>query len=144
MAITFHPRKGQILMCDFSIGFKEPEMVKKRPVIVISPPMEGRSNIVTVAAMSTAVPKKIMPYHYQVPKASMPQLGTFQEKNTWLKGDMIYAVGFHRLELIRLNKKDPNTGKRVYFDRRLGKEQMNKIYTCVLHGLSLGAVSEFL
>ncbi|EHN5985923.1 type II toxin-antitoxin system PemK/MazF family toxin, partial [Salmonella enterica] len=49
MPITHHPKPGQILLCDFSQGFKEPEMIKpSRPVIVLSGSMPGRANLVTV------------------------------------------------------------------------------------------------
>lgn len=144
MAITFHPKPGQILMCDFSSGFKEPEMIKKRPVVVITPTIKGREKLVTVLPLSTSEPDPVMPYHYKIPKASMPQLGHFQERNTWVKGDMIYTAGFHRLDLIRLNKKDPGTGKRAYFNQKLGREQMKSIYTCMLHGLNLGDLSQHL
>ncbi|RDX36625.1 type II toxin-antitoxin system PemK/MazF family toxin [Kangiella sp. HD9-110m-PIT-SAG07] len=105
MAIKFHPKVGQLLLCDFSVGFKEPEMVKnKRPVVVISPSMAGRQNLVTVVALSTKEPEKLLNYHYKLPKNSMPQLGRFQTSDTWLKGDMIYTVGFHRLNLILSTK----------------------------------------
>lgn len=58
MAITFHPSPGQILLCDFSTGFKETEMVKnKRPVIVISGAIADRSDLVTIAPLSTVQPK---------------------------------------------------------------------------------------
>jgi uncharacterized protein YifN (PemK superfamily) len=127
LAIIFHPRVGLILQCDFSSGFKEPEMVKKRPVIVLTPSMKGRVKLVTVLALSTQKPNPKELFHYKLPKASMPQLGRFQEKDTWVKGDMIYTVGFHRLDLIQLGKKDPNTGKRLYFDKRLGRDQCSGI-----------------
>ncbi len=145
MAIEFHPRIGQILLCDFSMGFKEPEMVKsKRPVLVISPAIAGRSDLVTILALSTSPPEPVRSYHYKIPKNSMPQLGRFQEKDTWLKGDMIYTVGFHRLDLIRLNKKHPTTGKRQYYQSRLGRDQMQEVYKCILHGLNLGQLGEHL
>jgi uncharacterized protein YifN (PemK superfamily) len=79
-----------------------------------------------------------MPYHYKIPKSSMPQLGRFQEKDTWLKADMIYTVGFHRLDLIRLNKRNPENGKRIYYQNKLGRAQMSAVYKCMLHGLNLG------
>ena len=120
-------------------------MVKNhRPVIVLSPPISGRSNLVTILALSTSCPSPIMPYHYKLPKASMPQLGRFQEKDTWVKADMIYTVGFHRLDLIRLGKRDVNTGKRLYFRQKLGREQMTEIYKCMLHGLNLGQLGKHL
>ena len=37
MALKYPPRPGTLWMCDFDTGFKPPEMVKKRPVVVISP-----------------------------------------------------------------------------------------------------------
>ena len=141
MAINHHPKAGQILLCDFSQGFKEPEMIKKRPVLVITPPFSERPNLVTVLALSTKQPNKIMNYHYKIPKNSMPQIDKYQSSETWLKGDMIYTVGFHRLERIKLGKRDKNTGKRVYFDNKLGREQMREIYSCALYGLNLGRLS---
>lgn len=137
MAIIFHPRPGQILLCDFSQGFKEPEMVKsKRPVIILTGAITGRANLVTVAPLSTVEPEPIQPYHYKIPKRSMPMLGKFQDSDSWLKGDMIYTVGFHRLDAIQLGKKSLD-GKRLYFLDRLGKDQMKQIYQCILHGLNL-------
>ena len=145
MAITFHPRAGQILLCDFSQGFKEPEMVKShRPVVVLTPPIVGRAELVTVLALSTKEPDKIMPFHYKIPRNSMPQLRRFQENDTWVKGDMIYTAGFHRLDLIRLGKRDSTTGKRLYFTQKLGRGQMKDIYSCALHGLNLGQLSQHL
>lgn len=83
MAITFHPHPGQILLCDFSQGFKEPEMVKShRPVVVLTAQMVGRANLVTVLALSTKEPDNIMSFHYKIPRQSMPQLGRFQENDT--------------------------------------------------------------
>ena len=74
----------------------------------------------------------------------MPQLGRFQQSDSWLKGDMIYTVGFHRLDLIRLGKKNPQTGKREYFNKRLRRDQMNEIYRCILNGMNLGNLGNYL
>lgn len=83
MAIKFHPRAGQILPCDFSTGFKTPEMVKhNRPVVVISKPNKQSSELVTVLPLSTQRPHVILPYHYLIPKNSMPQLRRFQKSDT--------------------------------------------------------------
>lgn len=138
MPITIHPKVGQILLCDFSTGFKEPEMIKSmRPVIVVAPQIQGRGDLVTIVALSTVAPSPVMAFHYKLPMQSMPQLNRFQEKDTWVKGDMIYTVGFHRLDLIKLGKRDPQSGKRIYFTQRLGRDQMTQIYKCMLHGLNL-------
>lgn len=144
VAIIFHPKVGQILMCDFSKGFEEPEMVKKRPVLVVAPSIVGRGKLVTIICLSTTEPNPKQNYHYVLPKSSLPQLGNFQSKDTWVKADMIYTVGFNRLEAIRLGKRDPNTNKRVYFTDRLGRENMKGIYNCLLCGLNLGGLSKHL
>lgn len=143
MALTFHPKVGQILFCDFSQGFKEPEMVKKRPVIVLVSAIQGRSDLATVVPLSTVEPNPPQLYHYKLLKQSMPMIGKFQDSDSWIKGDMVYTVGFHRLDLILLGKRAPN-GKREYFKNRLGRDQMKQIYQCVLHGLNLGHLSNYL
>lgn len=136
MPITFHPKVGQLLLCDFSKGFKEPEMVKSsRPVIVLSGFIPGRSNLATVVACSTVAPDTVRSYHYKLPEQSTPKCKHFMGRDTWIKGDMIYTVGYHRLDLILMSK--DNCGKRVYFDQRLGKEQMSEIYRCVLNGIGM-------
>ncbi len=120
-------------------------MIKNhRPVVVLTPPITGRAKLVTVLALSTKMPEKTMPFHYKIPRNSMPQVGRFQQNDTWVKGDMIYTAGFHRLDLIRLGKKDSKTGKRLYFTQRLGREQMREVYSCALHGLNLGQLSQHL
>lgn len=48
---------------------------------------------------------------------------------------MVYTVGFHRLNLIQTGK--DHQGKRLYFSQCLGKEQINEIRRCVLHGLGM-------
>jgi mRNA interferase MazF len=143
MPLRYHPRPGQILMCDFSKGFVAPEMVKTRPVVVLSPTMEGRQNIVTIVPLSSTKPEKIMPFHCQLPKSSLPMINIFQEQDTWVKGDMIYSVGFSRLEPIRLGRRQSD-GKREYFTNKLGRERMREIYACVLHGLNLGILAQYL
>lgn len=143
MAINFHPEPGTILMCDFTTGFKEPEMVKTRPIVVISPNLKRHSGLCTVLAISSVSPEPVEKWHYQLPRASMPQIPLFLNKDSWVKGDMIYRVSFERLELIKIGK-DKVTGKRTYFRQRLGREQMHYIYSCVLHSLNLSHLPQHL
>lgn len=117
-------------------------MVKaNRPVVVLTPAMQGRENLVTVVALSTQKPNPVMSYHLEIPKKCMPMLGRFQQGSSWLKGDMIYAVGFHRLDLIKLRQKNPQTGKRVYFNNCLGRDRMKDVYACVLEAMNLGHIT---
>lgn len=123
-------------MCDFS-GFRAPEMVKNRPVVVLTRDLVGRPNLVTVACLSSGRPDPVRDYHCLLPQASLPMLGMFQVAETWVKGDMIYTVGFHRLDMIRLGNRGPD-GKHLYFNSRFSRERMKEIYGCVLDGLGLG------
>jgi len=141
MPITIHPRPGQILWCDFSKGFKAPEAIKKRPVIILTPSMQGRHQLTTVVVLSTTQPEHIHKFHCQLPKACLPMLGEFQKGGSWLKGDLVYSVGFHRLDLIKTGGRNSN-GKRAYFTNRLSRERMREIYTCVLYGMSLGNLAQ--
>ncbi|EJA5983773.1 type II toxin-antitoxin system PemK/MazF family toxin [Salmonella enterica] len=143
MAIQHHPKPGQILLCDFSQGFKEPEMIKpSRPVIVLSGSMPSRANLVTVVACSTTEPETIRNYHYKIPSRSMPPTKHFFGRDTWVKGDMVYTVAFHRLTTIYLGRGDG--GKRLYYTNKLGKEQMNEIYRCVLCGIGMSFLCQYI
>lgn len=136
MAIKYSPKAGQILMCDFQ-GFKAPEMVKNRPVLVLATRPNGH-RLVSVTCLSTAVPTKVENYHLKLDTKHLPPDKFFRKKDTWVKGDMIYTVSFDRLDLIKLGK--TAQGKRKYFVDRLEKNMMKKVYSCVLHGLDLGAL----
>lgn len=93
--------------------------------------------------LSTVEPVPVRSHHYKVSKRSLPMTNNFQSRDSWVKGDMLYTVGFHRLDLVRLDEKRPD-GKRKYFQNRLDKEQMKTIHQCVLHGLNLGSLAQYL
>jgi uncharacterized protein YifN (PemK superfamily) len=138
MALQFHPRTGQVLFCDFSHGFKEPEMVKcKRPVVVLTGSIKGRDNLVTIVPFSTVPPNPPRDFNLLVDKKRLPKTALFMNNDNWLKGDMIYTVGFHRLDPVLLPGKDPRTGARQYHNDRFSREFMKEIYACVLNGMGL-------
>ena len=53
---------------------------------------------------------------------------------------MIYSVGFHRLDLIRLGK--DHTGDRVYRMDVISEAQMKTAKNCVLRGLGLSTLTK--
>lgn len=129
MAIREHPHTGTVLLCDFSAGFREPEMVKRRPCVVISPKIGARPYLCTVVALSTDPPIPVMPYHCQIdlrPKLPEP----WESDGVWVKGDMVNAVGFHRLDFFRLGK--DTGGKRHYLYQPLSADTIKQIRSCVL------------
>lgn len=123
----------------FDPGFKEPEMVKTRLCIVISPKIQARPGLCTVVPLSTTPPLSVQPYHCELDiPFTIPE--PWGNKRRWVKGDMICAVGFHRVNLIRLGKDE--TGKRIYQTTVLPTKQMESISNCVLYGLGLPSLTE--
>ncbi|WP_426697981.1 type II toxin-antitoxin system PemK/MazF family toxin [Aeromonas hydrophila] len=104
---------------------------RARPVIVLC----SNQQLVTVVACSTVSPDAPQKYHYELPTQSMPKTSHFMGKKSWVKGDMVYTVAYHRLHLIDL-------GKRQYFRDKLGSTQMNQIRQCVLYGIGMGFLAQ--
>jgi mRNA interferase MazF len=135
MAIAEHPRPGVVVMCDYNSGFRAPEMVKRRPVVIISPRIRARPGLCTIVALSTTAPTPIMPYHCQIDlRPRLPE--PFQSDGIWVKGDMINTVAFHRLDLVRLGR--DGTGKRKYLLEPLSDDTLRRIRNCVLKAMGLG------
>ena len=78
MAITFHPNPGTVLICDFN-GLIIPEMVKTRPVVVISPRLRHRTGLCTIIPLSTTPPDPKMPWHWTLSLnvAAFPQMALY-------------------------------------------------------------------
>ncbi len=85
MAITFYPRMGQVLVGDFS-DLSPPEMTKIRPVIVVSPRLPHRSELVAIVPISTTEPSTLCLFAFDFQKIITPQNQTiFQHgrRLTW-------------------------------------------------------------
>jgi uncharacterized protein YifN (PemK superfamily) len=141
MAIQFHPQPGTILICDFQ-GMQEPEMVKRRPVVVISPRLRNRGNLVSVVPLSSTRPDDSYPYHHQL-RFEPPLPAPYDDPTCWVKGDMVYTVAFYRLFVPQLGK-DPKTGKRQSDIRVLTDGELTSVMSCVLNGIGLGHLTDHL
>lgn len=132
--IKFPPRKGAFLQCDFR-GFIEPEMTKKRPVIVISTPdLHGEGNkLATIVPLSTTTPDPVREYHYLL--KNIPIFPYYDSSEAWVKCDMIYTVSFERLSLFYRGKL-PN-GKRNYIYESVSDEDFKRIKECVAKGVGV-------
>ena len=94
---NFHPKTGHILICDFTRGFIPPEMIKRRPVVVISRTVTHSNRLRTIVPLSTTAPQPIETWH--VPLSINPLKSTRTEPKVWAKCDMLYTVSFDRLNL---------------------------------------------
>lgn len=139
MPARFHPPQKSVVLVRFDEAFKPPEMVKPRLCIVLSPQMKARPGLCTVAPMSLTPPEREMPFHcrLRIPFQLPPRWG---DQERWVKGDMIYAAGLHRVELLSLGR--DRTGKRVYQTSTIPDEDFLRVQRAVLHGLGLSALTK--
>jgi mRNA interferase MazF len=128
VAITFHPKAGTVLICDFNTGFREPEMVKARPVIVVSPNHAHYSELYTVVPMSTTPPRIVRPYHYKFASNPVP----YETDEVWAKCDMVVTVARHRLDRIKVKR-----GK--YEIGHLSAEELEAIRHCLRYVIGIPA-----
>src|SRR5690348_5307086 len=101
MPLSYHPKPGTIVVCNYDTGFRPPEMVKQRPVVVISPRISSRGQLCTVVPLSTTPPAVVRPYHRSI-IFSPPLPRPWCSRIVWAKCDMVFAASFERLNLIRL------------------------------------------
>ncbi len=133
MALKYYPDKGAILICDYT-GFKEPEMTKVRPVIIVSPRFRSRGKLCTVIPLSTTSPYPKEPYHFQLnlPR-KLPK--PFESTNPWVKTDMINVVSMERLSPIRCGK-GPN-GERKYCTIKISENEMLELENKIKQSLGI-------
>ena len=138
MAIKYHPPRGTIVTANFDQGFRTPEMVKRRLCVVISPPIDERVGLCTVVPLSKTGPDPVMDYHYEfkIPFQMPPYWGNSAR---WAKCDMVCAVGFHRLDLLRLGK--DRDGVRQYQLNTLSSIHLDNISNGVLASLGLPSLT---
>jgi len=124
MTILFHPQPGTILRCDYS-GLEAPEMVKDRPVVIVSP--RARSGgLVTVAPISTTPPDPVLEWHYNL-VLTKPLSPKWPELNVWVKCDMLNTFASSRLDRFHSHI----NGVRKYYDRRISDAELAAIRRCI-------------
>ena len=128
MALNFYPRAGQIYIADFS-RFVQPEMCKVRPVVVVSPRLPYRSEIVAIVPLSTTAPIHSLPFCVRLSRNYMP--GEDKSLPVWAKCDMLLNVGMHRLSAIKV-------GRRKYEYPCLTADDLQAVKDGVLWGLGRG------
>jgi len=134
MSLLHHPQVGTIVRVDLNEGFRIPEMRKRRPCVVLSPPLPGRAQLCTIVPLSTTPSRALADYHCEIkldPLLPFP----YQSEVMWAKADMVMTVAFHRLKLLHAGK-GPD-GDRLYDIRVLDAEKMAEIRECVRKSLGL-------
>ncbi len=142
MPLKFPPTPGLVVICDYSTGFKEPEMVKERLAVVVSPRLPHRDGLCTVVPLSTTPSRSGVRYQCKITlqtPAPRPYEGTIK----WAKADMLATVGFCRLNLPYTGR-DPASGQRRYLQIVVTPDDMKSIRSAILHALGLDRLTDHL
>ena len=129
-ALPFHPSPGDILICDYTTGFKPPEMVKRRLCIVVSPKLKRRNDLVSVVPLSQTCPEPIEEWHHRINLISK----SWGDGLRWAACDMVATVGYIRLS--RPHYRHEVTGSRLHEKLALSKDDLKSVQTKV--ALTLG------
>jgi uncharacterized protein YifN (PemK superfamily) len=133
MALAYQPSVQSVLMCDFK-GMVEPEMVKIRPVVVISRNRHNRK-LVTIVPISSTAPLSLKECHYELPDNPMP--GNAHVRS-WAKCDMVTTVSIARLDRVKVR----TAQGRNYIVPVLSDADFERIRQAVLHGIGMGHLAQ--
>lgn len=106
-------------------------MVKVRPIIVVSPKLPYRAEIVTVVPISTTAPKHEMPFCVRLSKNYHPQES--DDLPCWAKCDMVMNIAKWRLDGFKVDR-------RKYVNPQATGEDLDAVRHGVVHGLGLNAL----
>ena len=133
MTLPYLPKPGEVLVCNFDDGgFMPPEMVKRRPVVVVSRKDSHDRKLCTVVPLSSTPPAERKIWHHPLPHVRVP--GFDDTEDRWAKCDMLSTVSFRRLtKPYRLTMGHGRQFIGVY----LSDEDLACVRLCIRHYLSL-------
>ncbi len=133
MPLSYYPRVGEILVCDYGHHAIEPEMTKARPVVVIGPRLRRRADLVGVVPLSTTAPNEMQDYHCRI-ELAQPLPPPFDSPVMWAKCDMFSSVSLARLDRFK-EPRNRYGGARKWMTGRVSREQLEALKSAVLRGL---------
>lgn len=136
MALFHPPKVGAIILCMFPDELSAPEMVKTRPVAVVSPRIPGRHELATVVPLSTQEPTPMLSHHCEIPIRLMPKALQSEAVRVWAKCDMLYTFSLDRFDRFKAGR-EKKTGKRLWEVGQLELEQIVQIRRCIAAGLGI-------
>ncbi|MCH4151968.1 MAG: type II toxin-antitoxin system PemK/MazF family toxin [Sphingobium sp.] len=137
MSLMYYPRPGEILLCNYDTGFVAPEMTKLRPVVVVSPRLRKRGELVGVVPLSTTEPDQLEDHHCRIEMAK-PLSQNYPSLIMWAKCDMLATVARSRLDRFKAGRVD---GSRIYVSGHLDIDQLKAVRASILYGLGLGSLT---
>jgi uncharacterized protein YifN (PemK superfamily) len=119
-------------MGDFS-DLTEPEMTKFRPVIVVSPRLPYRSEVVTIVPISLTAPRHELPFCYKLSRNYHPNEA--DDLPCWAKADMVTNVALRRLNGFKI-------GRRKWHYPQLSAADLVGVRRAVRCGLGLDRIEK--
>lgn len=133
MAIRYPLSPKTLVLCDYAMGgFRPPEMVKRRPAIVVSPRLPHRDGLCSVVPISLTAPTHDVPYVVKL-NFTEPLPAPFDSPVAWAKCDLVATVSFERLDMFRTAR--DQQGKRKYLMLKLSDEDFDRVKHGILCGL---------
>jgi mRNA interferase MazF len=128
MPLTIVPDAGDVLICDFNTGFKPPEMVKVRRVVVLSPRSRTKfPETFIVVPISKTPPMTAMGCHCRFAPRSYEFFDPIEA--VWAKADLVTCVAHHRLDRLKINGR--------YSRAVIRRDDLQRVRKAVLHALGM-------
>ena len=124
-----YPKAREVLGCDFR-GLIEPEMCKRRPVVILSY-SRVRPGLAIVVPLSTTAPMPPRRWHHRLSQASQ-----WDRDPRWAKCDMVYALSLRRLFAWRAGR-DASGAPIILRNFRIAKDDFAAIQDAVLAALNI-------
>lgn len=131
MALPYLPNQGEILICNFDDSAVGSEMIKRRPVIVISKHDRHRHRMCTVIPLSTTAPDPVRAWHHEMPHLKIT--GWQANGPIWAKCDMLSSVSLDRLDKPYIKTRSG----RNYVTHVLSEQDLTVVIGCVRAYLSI-------
>ncbi|MDF1685055.1 MAG: type II toxin-antitoxin system PemK/MazF family toxin [Legionellaceae bacterium] len=142
MAISYRPKVGEILECNFGQfrtlhtgdfdlrhfdGRIPPEMVKRRPVVVLNGKLGGGCLVVPISSSQDlgGINQRI---HVHIEPELFPATDFYDVRDRWVKAELIQAVSVQRLFKLIDNG--------VRFDHYFPREKVEQIQRAVVRSVS--------
>lgn len=140
MAITYAPKVGEVLECNFGEyvtdernfdGHISPEMRKKRMVVVLNGKLGGGCLVVPISS-TQGIGSVQRGIHVHIPANSFKVTGFYDVRDRWAKADTVQYVSRKRLFKMRdgYNR----------FDLYLPRDVVTSVQIAVIKAISAGAL----
>ncbi len=132
MPLPYLPEPGELLICAFDDVAPGAEMIKRRPVVVVSVKSSHHRRLCTVVPISTTAPNPVRAWHH--PLSGLSITGWNPSAAMWAKCDMLATVAFERLNAPYLKSRH---GGRRFAKQQLPATDLRAIQDRIAHYLNL-------